>query len=90
MRFEEHMFVKMRQTVEFGRFGKRTVANGDFDRDQRHGFVGQNDDFKTVRQNLVDKRNFDALLFGRGSRRRSFIRLWICLSRSRDEVKKNR
>src|SRR5690606_16856315 len=46
VRLKEHMFVKVREAVELGRLGKRTVAHGKLDRYERHAVVRIDDDLK--------------------------------------------
>ena len=48
VRLEEHVFVEMREAIEFGRFGVRTVFDRDLDRHQRHGVVFDDDDLQPV------------------------------------------
>ena len=45
----------MRQAIQLRRLGVRTVTNRQLHGDQRYGMVFQHDDFKAIRQHLVDK-----------------------------------
>ena len=78
VRLEEHVLVQVRQPVQLGRLGERSVAHGQLDRDERDRVVLEHDDVEAVGERLVHEGNgFGQRTAGRRRRRGDPARLRV-------------
>ena len=75
IRFEEHVLVEVRQSVQLRRLCERAVADGQLYRDERNRVVFKHDDFKPVRKYAAyERRGLGYRPRGRGPLRRGLRR----------------